>query len=238
MAGHVLGETQSICPVCHRPVRAFYMAEAEEIPSECCDGEPPGCSYEASCCTAAETETEKCCCGDTGTSDCCVDAACSGRVYFVKECPDHGIFRTTAAEDAQDYMRWVRNPVINIPPEKAMTSGDPDDMECPLHCGTCENHLQTACCVLIDLTDRCNQHCPYCFAKAEEDADRSSEPSLAELEAKFDLLIELGEERPFNIQLSGGEPTVRDDLPEIISMARRQGVRIHTDKYQRKETGY
>ncbi len=189
------------------------MAEAEESPSECCDGEPPVCSYEASCRTAAETE--KCCCGDTGASDCCGDAACSGRVYFVKECPDHGIFRTTAAEDAQDYMRWVRNPVINIPPEKAMTSGDPDDMECPLHCGTCENHLQTACCVLIDLTDRCNQHCPYCFAKAEEDAaDRSSEPSLAELGAKFDLLIELGEERPFNIQLSGGEPTVRDDLPE------------------------
>ena len=232
MAGHVLGETQSICPVCHRPVRAFYMAEAEESSSECCDGEPPVCSYEASCCTAAETETEKCCCGDTGASDCCGDAACSGRVYFVKECPDHGIFRTTAAEDAQDYMRWVRNPVINIPPEKAMTSGDPDDMECPLHCGTCENHLQTACCVLIDLTDRCNQHCPYCFAKAEEDADRSSEPSLAELEAKFDLLIELGEERPFNIQLSGGEPTVRDDLPEIISMARDKGfeyIQINTN---------
>ena len=47
MAGHVLGETQSICPVCHRPVRAFYMAEAEESPSECCDGEPPVYSYEA-----------------------------------------------------------------------------------------------------------------------------------------------------------------------------------------------
>ena len=44
MAGHVLGETQSICPVCHRPVRAFYMAEAEESSSECCDGEPPVCS--------------------------------------------------------------------------------------------------------------------------------------------------------------------------------------------------
>lgn len=232
MAGHVLGETQSICPVCHRPVRAFYIAEAEESPAGCCDGETPGCSDEASCCTSADAETEQCCCGYDGASGCCEDAAYSGRVYFVKECPDHGIFRTTAAEDAQDYMRWVRNPVINIPPEKAMTSGDPDDMECPLHCGTCENHLQTACCVLIDLTDRCNQHCPYCFAKAEEDADRSSEPSLAELEDKFDLLIELGEERPFNIQLSGGEPTVRDDLPEIISMARDKGfeyIQINTN---------
>ena len=28
---------------------------------------------------------------------------------------------------------------------------------------------------------------------------------------------------PFNIQLSGGEPTMRDDLPEIIHMGRKKG---------------
>jgi len=38
--------------------------------------------------------------------------------------------------------------------------------ECPLHCGTCENHLMTACCVLLNVTERCNQRCPYCFAAA------------------------------------------------------------------------
>ena len=263
---HILDETQSICPVCKRPVKAFYAVyeeDNEQQENTCCsasaeaadscgcscedDNEDTGCccgeteisccstggSDEPCCCTGESgTDQDTCCCGDTGASDCCGDADYNGRVYFVKECPEHGIFRTTAAEDAQDYLRWVRNPVINISPEKAMTSGDPDDMECPLHCGTCENHLQTACCVLIDLTDRCNQHCPYCFAKAEEDADRSSEPSLDELEAKFDLLIELGEERPFNIQLSGGEPTVREDLPEIIRMARDKGfeyIQINTN---------
>lgn len=179
----VLDKTQSICPVCQKPIDAFYIEE-------------------------------------------------SGTVQFVKTCPEHGTFKTTAAEHAEDYKAWTKSPVINIPPEKAVTEGDPLDQSCPLHCGTCRNHLQTACCVLIDLTDRCNQHCPYCFAKSEMDADRSGEPTLAEIEAKYDLLLELGEDHPFNIQLSGGEPTVRDDLPEIIKMAFDKGfnyVQINTN---------
>ena len=179
----ILHSTQSICPICHKAIEAFYVEE-------------------------------------------------DNRVYFIKECSEHGIFKTLAAENAEDYKKWRKNPVINIPPKEAQTKGDPDDFACPLHCGTCENHLQTACCVLIDVTDRCNQHCPYCFAKSEIDADRSGEPTLEEIEAKYDLLLELGEERPFNIQLSGGEPTVRDDLPQIIKMARDKGfeyVQINTN---------
>lgn len=179
----ILHSTQSICPICHKAIEAFYIEE-------------------------------------------------DNKVYFIKECTEHGTFKTLAAENAEDYKKWIKNPVINIPPKGAQTKGDPDDFACPLHCGTCENHLQTACCVLIDITDRCNQHCPYCFAKSEIDDDRSGEPTLEEIEAKYDLLLELGEERPFNIQLSGGEPTVRNDLPQIIKMARDKGfeyVQINTN---------
>ena len=271
---HILDETQSICPVCKRPVKAFYAVyeeDNEQQENTCCsqpeDGDGAYCDdTDDKCCSASaeaadscgcscevDNEDTGCCCGETessccstGGSDdscyteesstaqdtCCCENIPKGRVYFVKECPEHGSFRTTVAEDAQDYVKWVQNLVINIPPRTPLTEGDPQDGECPLHCGTCQNHLQTACCVLIDLTDRCNQHCPYCFAKAEEDADRSSEPSLAEIEAKYDLLLELGEERPFNIQLSGGEPTVREDLPEIIKMAKDKGfeyVQINTN---------
>lgn len=167
-------KTQSICPVCNRPVDAYYIEEND-------------------------------------------------RIYFVKTCSEHGMFKTTVSESAEDYMQWVENLVVNIPPKVPVTCGDPEDKSCPLHCGTCSNHLQTACCVLIDITDRCNQHCPYCFARSEMDADRSGEPTLEQIEAKYDLLLELGEERPFNIQLSGGEPTVRDDLPDIIRMGREKG---------------
>lgn len=37
---------------------------------------------------------------------------------------------------------------------------------------------------------------------------------------------------PFNIQLSGGEPTMRDDLPEIIQMGRAKGFTIFSVEYE------
>lgn len=183
----LLARTQSICPVCKRPIDAEYIEEPT--------GEPACCS-------------------------CCEPPA---RVYFVQKCPEHGEFRTLAAESAADFKAWTANPVLNIPPKTAITEGDPEDRACPLYCGTCDNHLQTACCVIIDVTQRCNQHCPYCFALSGSDTD-PSEPTLEDIEKKYDWLLTQGEDgREFNIQLSGGEPTVRDDLPEIIRMARDKG---------------
>jgi uncharacterized radical SAM superfamily Fe-S cluster-containing enzyme len=79
----------------------------------------------------------------------------------------------------------------------------------------------TACCVLLDVTSRCDQHCPWCFAEAGGAGEQ--DPTLDEIERRYDRLLELGEERPFNIQISGGEPTVRDDLPQIIRMGRDKG---------------
>ncbi|MDO4745766.1 MAG: radical SAM protein [Bacillota bacterium] len=193
MNNNVLERTQSICPICHKAIEAFYIEE-------------------------------------------------NNKIYFTKECSEHGRFTVLAAENADDFKVWMENQMINIPPKSAQTAGDPEDKSCPLYCGTCTNHLQTACCVLIDITDRCNQHCPYCFARSENDADRSSEPTLEELSNKFDLLLALGEERPFNIQLSGGEPTVRDDLPEIIKLAKSKGfeyIQINTNgRRLAKEEGY
>lgn len=188
-----LSKTQSLCPVCQKPIEARYLD---------------------------------------------ID----GRVYFEKECPNHGEFKSLISNSSEDYLKWIEYPVINIPPEKPIIKGG-SPHQCPLHCGTCENHLQTACCVLLDITERCNQHCPYCFARADEKDFSGYEPDLKELERKFDLLIELGEkERPFNIQLSGGEPTVREDLPEIIKMARSKGfeyVQINTNGRRiAREEGY
>lgn len=164
-----------------------------------------------------------------------------GKVYFEKECPEHGSFSALVSNDVSDYEKWTANPVVNIPPEKTITDGDPDN--CPLNCGICGNHLQTACCVLLDITERCNQHCPYCFARADEKDLSGYEPTLEELDRKLDLLLQLGEEeRPFNIQLSGGEPTVREDLPEIICLAKGKGfeyVQINTNgRRLAREDGY
>ncbi|MDR0311519.1 MAG: radical SAM protein, partial [Acidobacteriota bacterium] len=66
--------------------------------------------------------------------------------------------------------------------------------------------------------------CPYCFADAKDaPCAASADPPLSEISRWLDRLIGLGEERKFNIQISGGEPTMRPDLPEIIRLCAEKG---------------
>ncbi|MDR1953031.1 MAG: radical SAM protein [Clostridiales Family XIII bacterium] len=155
-------------------------------------------------------------------------------------CPKHGSFSSIVAENADDYKRWMKYRSVTVPPRQAIMRGGVTADECPLHCGTCDNHQMTACCVLLDVTERCNQHCSYCFARAGEDA--ANDPPLETIARWYDRLLELGEERTFNIQLSGGEPTVRDDLPAIIRLGRDKGfeyIQLNTNgKRLSEEDGY
>ncbi|MDR2164035.1 MAG: radical SAM protein, partial [Clostridiales Family XIII bacterium] len=173
-----------------------------------------------------------------------------GAVWFDISCPECGTFSTLASEDPAAFSLYMGKPSVTVAPREALTAGvdagarsaavrGADDMsaapgegagmpegECPLHCGVCEDHLMTACCVLIDVTARCDQRCPWCFARAGESGGSvggAGEPSLREIGRWYDRLLELGEERPFNIQISGGEPAVRDDLPEIVALGRAKG---------------
>jgi uncharacterized radical SAM superfamily Fe-S cluster-containing enzyme len=74
----------------------------------------------------------------------------------------------------------------------------------------------------LEVTQRCDLHCPICFADAGN-AD-ATDWSLAEVDACF---ARLSAESPLaNIQLSGGEPTVRNDLPEIIRLGRSYGFKF------------
>lgn len=159
-------------------------------------------------------------------------------VVLRKTCEKHGDFAALVSENPKDYLKWMEFTSVNVPPKMPITKGKKD--ECPLHCGTCDEHLMTACCVLLDITERCNQKCPYCFASANENPDK--DPPLSKIEKSYDRLIELGEARPFNIQLSGGEPTVRDDLPQIIKMGRDKGfeyIQLNTNgKRLAEEPGY
>ena len=137
-------------------------------------------------------------------------------VMLVKQCPEHGEFRTPVWQGNPSYQSWSR-------PKEDVRIGrhQPDTFRgCPFDCGICPDHRQQSCTVLIEVTGRCNLACPYCFADAGNDS--TPDPSLAELESRF--RVALGASSPHNIvQISGGEPTVRDDLPAIISLCRAIG---------------
>lgn len=138
-----------------------------------------------------------------------------GYIYLTKTCPEHGSFETLIWEGGiVDYLKWDSAPGGGNAPDRTVPVKD----GCPRDCGLCEEHESAGCCVLLELTKRCNLRCPVCFASAGED---SGEPALSEISALYDMLMERG--GPFNIQLSGGEPTLRDDLPEIVRLGRSKG---------------
>ena len=137
-------------------------------------------------------------------------------IYLDKSCPDHGAFSTLIWEgNLASYLRWNSENTAVEPPRE----GKKPEKGCPYDCGLCTEHLRKGCCMLLELTRRCNLRCPVCFAAAGEDG--APDLSLAEIERQYEDLMAHG--GPFNIQLSGGEPTVRDDLPTIIRMGREKG---------------
>ena len=139
-----------------------------------------------------------------------------GNIYMEKSCPDHGKFRTLIWEgNLSSYLKWSVDNTAVDPPLNAKVP----DKGCPNDCGLCEEHLRKGCCMLLELTNRCNLSCPVCFASANKSAPKDL--SIDEISSQYDFLMSHG--GPFNIQLSGGEPTVRDDLPEIIKLGREKG---------------
>ena len=136
------------------------------------------------------------------------DIVRDGQDYFLtKTCPEHGQFSAVVWRgDVPAFESWG-----------AYTPPDAPAPGCPDACGLCGDHLRKTCCALVEVTDRCNLACPVCFAESGPDG---AEPSVGAL---YDIFRQLADNGRTFVQLSGGEPTVRDDLPEIVAAAKRAG---------------
>lgn len=137
-------------------------------------------------------------------------------VYLIKKCPEHGEFKVLIWKGEQpSYTGWTNSKIPTTP-----TVCDTEvNKGCPFDCGLCEDHKTDTCCLLLEITSRCNLQCPVCFAEAEK--EKGKDPDLSEIEDWYRMLK--AREIPYNIQLSGGEPTVREDLPEIIALGKKYG---------------
>ncbi|MDO4732093.1 MAG: radical SAM protein [Bacillota bacterium] len=137
-----------------------------------------------------------------------------GNVYLQKSCPQHGEFTTLLWRGPVDYVAWQ--------------GGSLDYTEktpCPEACGICSAHQQGSCCVLYEVTSRCDLRCRFCFA----DGGNGKDIPLEQAKADISKIAGLG--NPL-LQLSGGEPSLRDDLPELIAHARKAGctyVQLNTN---------
>lgn len=137
-------------------------------------------------------------------------------VHLEKKCPQHGDFSSVIWRGFRDSELWRGDlPVI--------AAGENEN--CPHACGLCPEHKQGTCCVLLEVTKRCNLHCSFCFAEAGTGED-------IPFETVRKRLFALAVPGKTLVQLSGGEPTVRDDLPQIINAAKEAGcqyVQLNTN---------
>lgn len=174
----VLHRTQSLCPVCLRPLDAAYVRQGEAV-------------------------------------------------VFAKTCPQHGEFVVPVLREADGlpgFERW-RRPKTPSYPAHPLTDAA---RGCPYDCGLCPSHAQHTCTALLEVTLRCNMACPVCFASAGGGGGADACPPDVPPDVPLDVvdfqLDRLKQVSPgCNVQLSGGEPTLREDLPEIIRRVRARG---------------
>lgn len=138
-----------------------------------------------------------------------------GVVWMTRTCPEHGRLDTRVWPDAEHYM-WLRSEAFpKTRPQNTIPAGE----ACPFGCGTCSRHGRRGTLLEIEVTRNCNLHCPVCFASAENGED---DPTLEEIRAMYRVIADsVGTDGA--VQLTGGEPTTRKDLVDIIGMGREMG---------------
>lgn len=141
------------------------------------------------------------------------------RVYLEKECNEHGRFQDVYWSDIQSYDRAWNLRFDGEGLENPQTDANEG---CPFDCGICPHHMSLTLLAILDVTNRCNLKCPICFTNAA-DSGYIYEPSQEQI---LSMLDNLRRNRPLPapaLQFSGGEPTLREDLPELIQMAEKLG---------------
>ncbi|MCJ7424510.1 radical SAM protein [Candidatus Bathyarchaeota archaeon] len=145
-------------------------------------------------------------------------------IYLEKTCPEHGKFEDVYWGDAElfkwFYDRWYSAKYVGSGVEKPHTK---TEVGCPFDCGICPQHKTPTILGIIDVTNRCNMACPICFAYVGA-ANYVYEPSYEQIVDMFRLLRANSPWACNALQFSGGEPTLRNDLPDLIRKAQKAGI--------------
>ena len=77
----------------------------------------------------------------------------------------------------------------------------------------------------IALTYRCQNRCTFCYADSPERGREVTEMTTAQVQIILDRIMD--EARCPTISFTGGEPTLRPDLPELIAYGKSKGLRVN-----------
>jgi len=87
------------------------------------------------------------------------------RIWIERTCPDHGHFRDVYWSDAGLWHKFEQYETLGRGVENPNVIAQPDC--CPAYCGLCNYHKSGTLLANIDLTNRCNLDCDFCFANAQ-----------------------------------------------------------------------
>ncbi len=150
-----------------------------------------------------------------------------GKVYIRKKCEKHGKFEDLYWGSYELYLKakkWGRE-------GPGVKNGIPMKKPCPQSCGICLVHKSHTALANIVVTNRCDLQCFYCFFYAKA-MGYVYEPDLKTIRKMLRKLRSMKPVPAKAIQLTGGEPTLREDIVKIIKMAKKEGfehVQLNTN---------
>jgi len=146
-----------------------------------------------------------------------------GKEYLEKHCPQCGVITSLVSNDSAQYHR------------KRNFMADRDYPGCHMNCLQC-NHKNPNI-VFIETTNRCNMNCPICITNVPS-MGFQFEPRMEFFDRIFSHFAKF--ERAPSIQLFGGEPTMREDLLDIIKLAKsyKLSVRLVTNGLKLADKAY
>lgn len=144
-----------------------------------------------------------------------------GKVWITKECKKHGLVKDIYFGDVNLYKKWMSYKVDGRPNPNVRTQlFDGPELY--------DQHLSQSVLTNLLVTNRCNLRCRYCFMNAGK-AHYIYEPSLDQIK---ELELRGRKSGSKALQITGGEPMMREDIEEIISHARKIGfkhVQVNTN---------
>jgi tetraether lipid synthase len=138
-----------------------------------------------------------------------------GKIWMKKNCPKHGSFKEIISDDVNLYKRWMRYKAKGKPVPYIKTDFFPSSV-------LYTEHLSQPMLLNLMVTNRYNFPSDQNFLDANING-YVYEPSLEQIK---DLIKQTRSQKPLELkalQIMGGEPTLRDDLLEIISIAKESG---------------
>jgi uncharacterized radical SAM superfamily Fe-S cluster-containing enzyme len=154
-----------------------------------------------------------------------------GKIYIRKKCMKHGEFKSIVFSDAKVYEKWERYKVTGEGPKDVNPMPLSGEELYP-------KHYSQSVLTNLFITNRCNLRCSYCFANSGAEGFVYN-PSLDEIRK---MLKQVREEKPVPskaLQITGGEPTIRDDLFDIIEIAKELGfshIQLNTNGIRLSES--